>query len=196
MNLSPGQAAESLKEIERTQRRSAEAQEYAYASPQFILWGLVWVAGYGGSYLLPDYGFVGAINWLWFGLVVIGVVGSHVLGRRRYRDLTSQARARGKAIGLRWGLTMFVFYAFIVAVFVVMRPRNPMVAGAFIPLLIAALYCIWGIWQGLRFLYAGIALAALTLGGWLYLPDARFLLWMAAVGGGSLILAGLWLRKV
>ena len=72
MNLSPGQAAESLKEIERTQRRSAEAQGYAHSSPQFILWGLIWMAGYAGTSLLPNYGFVHGISWLWLGLIVIG----------------------------------------------------------------------------------------------------------------------------
>jgi len=195
MDLSRDQAAESLKEIERTQRRSAEANEYVYSSPQFILWGLIWMVGYTGSYLLPNYGFSHGINWLWFGLVVIGIFGSHVLGRRRIRHLAPEAVAKGKAISIRWGMTMFVFYAFIIAVFAVIRPRNPMVSGAFIPLLIAAIYSVWGIWQGLRFLYAGIALAVLTLGGWFYLYP-YFLPWMAAVGGGSLVLIGLWLRKV
>ncbi len=194
MDISPGQAADSLRQIERTQKRSAEAQEYAHASPQFILWGLIWMAGYTGSYLMPDYGFVRGINWLWFGLCLIGVAGSTILGRRRYRHLTPDAIARGKAIGFRWGMTMFVFYVFLFAVFAVMRPRNPMVSGAFIPLLIAAIYSVWGIWQGARFLYAGIALAILTLAGWFYLYP-YFLPWMAGVGGGSLILAGLWLRK-
>lgn len=195
MDLSPGQAAESLKEIERTQRRSAEAHEYAHASPQFILWGLIWMVGYTGSDLLPNYGFVGAINWLWFALVVIGAFGSTILSRRRYRDLTPEAIIKARAIGFRIGMTMLVFYAFLFAVFAVLRPRNPAVSGAFIPLLVAAIYAILGIWSGLRFLYIGIALAALTLGGWFYLSQ-YFLLWMAAVGGGSLILVGLWLRKV
>lgn len=195
MDLSPGQAAESLKEIERTQRRSAEAHDYAHSSPQFILWGLLWMVGYTGSYLLPNYGFVQGINWLWFGLCLIGVISSSILGRRRYRHLAPEVIAKGKAIGLRWGMTMLVFYVFLFAVFMVMRPRNPLVSGAFIPLLIAAIYSVMGIWRGLRFLFAGIALAALTLGGWFYLYP-YFLLWMAAVGGGSLVLVGLWLRKV
>lgn len=38
-------------------------------------------------------------------------------------------------------------------------------------------------------------MAALTLGGWLWLLEI-FVLWMAFVGGGSLILTGFWLRKV
>jgi hypothetical protein len=102
---------------------------------------------------------------------------------------------KARAIGRRIGLTMLVFYAFLFAIFAVLRPRNPVVSGAVIPLLVAAIYAVMGIWSGLRFLYIGIALAALTLGGWFWLPH-YFLLWMAVVGGGSLILVGLWLRKV
>jgi hypothetical protein len=195
MTLSTDQAAQSLKDIEKTTRRSAEAREYAHSSPQFVLWGLIWGAGYAGSYLLPNYGMVRGINWLWFGLVAIGVVASSILGRRRYRNLAPEAAARGKAIGLRWGMTMFVFYAFLVATLTVMRPANPTAVGAFVPLLVAAIYCVWGIWQGLRFLYAGIAVGALTLIGWFWLPQF-FLPWMAVVGGGSLILVGLWMKKI
>ena len=195
MTLSPDQAPQSLQEIEKTTRRSAEAHEYSHASPQFILWGGIWMAGYAGSYLLPDYGFAHGINWLWFSLVVIGGVGSTILGRRRYRDLAPDVMARARVIGRRWGLTMLVFYVFLFTAFAVMRPRNPAALGAFIPLMIAAIYAVMGIWQGTRFLYAGIAVATLTLFGWFWLPQ-YFLPWMAAVGGGSLVVVGLWMKKV
>jgi hypothetical protein len=56
-------------------------------------------------------------------------------------------------------------------------------------------YVLIGLWAGMRFVITGIAVAALTLGGFFYLP-AHFLLWMAAVGGGALILAGLWMRNI
>jgi hypothetical protein len=39
----------------------------------------------------------------------------------------------------------------------------------------------------------GIGMAALTLVGY-YLFPAYFFFWMAVVGGGALMLAGLWLR--
>ena len=68
-------------------------------------------------------------------------------------------------------------------------------AGAIAPLVVAMFYALLGVWKGVRFLVAGAALAALTLGGMFWLPQ-YFLLWMAAVGGGSLVLVGLWLRKV
>jgi hypothetical protein len=40
----------------------------------------------------------------------------------------------------------------------------------------------------------GIALAALTLFGYFEVVT-HFDMWMAVVGGGSLILAGIWLRR-
>ena len=78
---------------------------------------------------------------------------------------------------------------------VVMQPGNPLAQGAFVPLLVAMFYCLMGLWRGVRLLITGIVVAALTLIGFFYLPE-YFMLWMAAVGGGSLILLGLWLRKV
>jgi hypothetical protein len=195
MGLSPDQAAESLEEIERTARRSAQVHEYANASPGFILWGLMWMVGYAGSYVLPRYGFEHGINWLWFGLTIIGVTGSIIIGRRQHRAQHPGEVARGRGIGARWIMTLVALWVFVVASLSVLRPINPVASGAFIPLLVALAYALFGIWRGLRFLYAGIAVAALTLGGWFYLPQ-HFLLWMAAVGGGSLILVGLWLRRV
>jgi len=195
MDLSPGQAAESLKEIERTQRRSVEVHDYANAAPGFVIWGLIWMFGYAGSYLLPNYGFSHGINWLWFGLVVLGITASAVIGRRQHRAQHPGEAARGRGIGARWIASLAAFWVFVIAVMAVMRPVNPAVSGAFIPLVVALVYALFGIWRGLRFLLAGIAVAALTLVGWFWLPE-YFLPWMAAVGGGSLVLTGLWLRKV
>ncbi|HVB86508.1 MAG TPA: hypothetical protein VNK23_07585 [Candidatus Dormibacteraeota bacterium] len=47
----------------------------------------------------------------------------------------------------------------------------------------------------MRMAILGFAVGALTAGGYFSLPQ-YFLLWMAGVGGGALILGGLWLRKV
>jgi hypothetical protein len=54
MALSRNEAVEMLGEISRTEQRSAELREYAFASPGFIVWGLIWAVGYSGSYLLPN----------------------------------------------------------------------------------------------------------------------------------------------
>ena len=120
---------------------------------------------------------------------------SMIIGRRQHRAQHPGEVARGRLIGVRWGMTILSLWLFVIATLTIMRPVNSAASGAFIPLLVALSYALFGIWRGLRFLYAGIVVAALTLGGWFYLPQ-HFLLWMAAVGGGSLILVGLWLKKV
>lgn len=188
--LSPGQAADRLQQIERTGRRSSEAHIYANASPGFILWGLIWMLGYAGSDLLPRFAGWQSVNWLWGALVIIGVAASRMIGRRRHRG-----QPRGAGLGWRWAATFLVLWGFVAVTFALLAPANPAVSGAFIPLLVATAYAVFGIWKGLRFLYAGITVAALTLFGFYCLPD-HFLLWMAGVGGGSLILTGLWLRTV
>lgn len=195
MSLSPNEAARTLGEIVRTEKRSAEAHEYANASPQCILWGLIWVVGYSTSHVLPNYGFQGHINWLWFLLSGLGVIGSTVIGRRQARHRGPAEQAADRAKGFRTGMSIFAGWWFLVALFVVMRPVHPVAVGAVVPLMVALAYSIFGIWRGLRFLYIGVTVAALTLGGFLYLREF-FLLWMAFVGGGSLILVGLWLKKV
>jgi hypothetical protein len=185
MIVSPEQAADSLKEIAQTERRSAQAFGYARSSPHFIFWGVIWMLGYTGSDLLPY------PNRLWAVLSVVGVAGSITIGRnqRRHDDPTLD-----RAASYRFLAGFAVIFLFVFALFAVMRPANPMVAGAVAPLVAAMFYALLGIWRGLRFLIAGAAVAGLTLAGFFHLHE-HFLLWMAGVGGSSLVLVGLWLRR-
>ena len=54
MTLSSNQAAAALDEIDRTERRTRLATGYSIASSYFILWGLIWVLGYGACAVLPS----------------------------------------------------------------------------------------------------------------------------------------------
>jgi hypothetical protein len=42
----------------------------------------------------------------------------------------------------------------------------------------------------------GLAIIVLTLIGYFFVEGVAFLLWMAAVNGGGLILSGLWMRRI
>ena len=64
--------------------------------------------------------------------------------------------------------------------------------GAFSAAVVASAF--GGLWLGLRLVVAGTVLGLLTLGGYFLLRD-YFLLWMAVVGSGALLLAGVWLRR-
>src|SRR3954447_18410768 len=77
MVISSTEAAEALRDIAQTDRRTRVSGAYHVASPHLILWGLIWAAGYTGCGLTPP------AQWglVWLPLVVMGVVGASVLGR-------------------------------------------------------------------------------------------------------------------
>jgi len=183
MSLSPEEAADALRNISQTGRRSFSAYGYQSAAPFLILWGLLWIVGYGGTDLLSRY--AGAI---WLGVAVFGTVASTLIGMRM-RPKTSP-RFDWRIFG-----TWLAVLGFVGAMLSIVGPVTGTQVGALIPLLIGFAYIVMGIWMGVRFTFAGLAIVALTLGGYFFLP-AHFLLWMAVVGGGTLFATGLWLRTV
>jgi len=189
MTLSSDQAAESLKEIDRTGRRSAQAYGYANASPFFVMWGVIWMIGYTGSDLYRHYA-----NLLWTVLTLAGLAGTIVIGRARARAGQPHPGINHYA-GIRFLTTFLAVGVFIAATFAIFGHATGEQQAAFTPLIVALAYAVVGIWKGPRFLVTGIAVAALTLGGF-FLLHQHFMLWMAAVGGSALVLAGLWLRAV
>ncbi len=149
-----------------------------------ILWGVVW-----GPWVMasPSSAPAGTCSGRWWRLP--GTAASFFIGTR-YRALGA------RPFDWRYLATIFAVFAFIVALFTIIPPRNDMQVSAFFPQLVGLSYVLIGIWtRTIRILFLGVAVAALSLVGFFYLPH-YFLLWMAVVGGGGLILGGLWLRSV
>lgn len=183
MPLSPNEAADALKDLSATERRSATAYENHQASPHLILWGLIWIAEYGGFYLYPHRPLIFPL------LSLLGVVGSFIIGSRMQR--TKPARFSWRYFG-----TFVAFLAFVTALFAIMPPVRGEQTGAFFPLLVALAYTLMGIWRDMpRIGVVGVALGVLTIIGYFYVQQ-YYLLWFAFVGGGALILGGLWLRRI
>jgi len=178
MVLSREQAAEALRAIEETGDRSRELRSYSRRAPHLILWGAIWAAGYALSDFFPQWAWT-----IWAIAIPAGLVAGAVIDRRA----RSAARWRYAAVAL-------AIAAFCFATFSIMAPVGGRQVAAFIPLVVATGYVLVGIWTGSRLIVSGIAVAALTLGGYFLLP-AHFLLWMAIVGGGALVSAGVWLGR-
>jgi len=185
MSLSSKEAAETLSDVEQAARRSARAFGYRKSSPYLILWGVIWAAGYAGTDLQPHYA-----NLIWLVLVTIGGGVSAYLSRCERAAATARYEGGWRALGL-----IALFSAFMAATYAIMWPVHSLQFAAFPALLVGAIYCGVGLWLGLRFVITGALVMALTLVGFFFLPD-YFLLWMACVGGGGLILAAFWLRTV
>jgi hypothetical protein len=185
MSISPGQAAAALEDIERTERRTRTARGYAAASPYLILWGLVWIVGYGGCAVLPreQWGLV------WLPLILVGTLGSIWLGSRARGQ--SQPDSLGRA-----GMMSLCIGIFVGAVYYVFRPVEAEPYLIFPTLIAGLVYSLAGILSRMhRFVWIAAGMFVLTMAGYVAAPQWTAI-WAAAAGGGGLVLGGLWLRKV
>ena len=181
MTVSRAEASAALADVDVAQSRSAQLRGYQSAAPHLIIWGIAWAVGYTATDLAP-----GWTNAAWLTVVPAGVVADIVVAR-------ADRPGNGAGAAIAW--LLLIFFALVSGTIAVMQPRDPRQIGAFVPLVVAASYAIVGVMGAPRLLVLAGIIAALTVGGYFALP-AHFVLWMAAVGGGSLVLGGLWLRRV
>ena len=179
MSLSQEQAAAALEDIRQTGTRSASLYSYQRFARYLYLWGVIWVLGYALTFFFPKHG-----DLTWGLLVAAGLAAGLALGRG----------AAGR-IGWRYGASMATVLGFIFATLAILPPARGIQLSAFIPLVIAHMFVLQGIWNGRpRYVAVGVAVAALTLAGFFLIPH-YFLLWMASVGGCALVLAGLMVER-
>ncbi|MBK9236428.1 MAG: hypothetical protein IPO19_10430 [Rhodoferax sp.] len=184
-SISVAQARQTLNVVQAAADRGTTLYRYRLASPYFLLWGVVWALGYGLSDWWPA-----QTGWIWLALDVIGVAASIVI--------TSVGHARrGAGHAMPWriaGLALIVL-AYFAAAFLVMAPQTGRQVSTFITLTVALAYSVVGIWAGSRWMFAGLAVCAAALIGYFHVP-VYFNTWMGLVGGGALVLSGIWLRRV
>jgi len=201
VSLSQNEAAGALRDMATVETRSRRIYGYREASPHLILWGGLWWVGYGLSEPWPHRALA-----IWIAIVMIGLAVDFAISlsnasRRdahadRVADPTRPAAVTRLRCEFRFLGIMLTAVAAIAATLAVMAPVTSRQVGAFIPLVVAASYAVVGLWQGSRFIVAGAVIAGLTLGGFFLVPLGDFALWMAGVGGGAVILAGCWFRRV
>jgi hypothetical protein len=184
MSLSSEEAAASLTQVEEARRKSSQLYFYHRSSPHLIMWGIIWIIGYGGTGLFRQYA-----DPLWGGLILIGCVGGILLGRNRTPD-GSKAGPYAWRMGGLWAIILF----FVFATYAIMEPHYARQSCAFPALITGCAYMIIGLWRGLRYLISGLVVVTLTMIGFFYIEPIFF--WFAAVGGGAMILTGLWFRTV
>src|ERR1700739_841539 len=102
MSLSPEQARDALRDVEQTAKHSATVHGYEAMAPYLILWGVIWILGYGADDLLPRE--IG--QWAWPVLGTLGWIASMLISMRR-----KGAGKAGAGMWLRW---FGVFVAYVV----------------------------------------------------------------------------------
>lgn len=184
MEISSDQALDALAQVQDAQRRISIQIGYGHGAPHFLQWGVIWMVGFTLSYLYPAYA-----GRLWLVLDTAGLVGS-VLIARHYRVQGSRSSS-----AIMWRLVALALtcVGFMVASYAIFQPQQAAQFAVFPALLFAVIYIGVGLWRGMRWVVAGLLLAALALVGY-FLLSQYLMLWMAVVGGGTLLMTGFWLR--
>lgn len=183
--IDPKEAAQALNDIEQIVQRVRQSRIYDIASQIMIAAGVLVLAGNVANYVSPRHSAT-----IWVAVNVLTVASVAALTTMSGRP------ARVQAYDFRVLAAFLLFYAFGILCCGVLGHYGPRELGAFWPIYFMLFYCIAGLWFGRVFIAIGLAIIALTLTGYFFIEGGAFLLWMAAVNGGGLIVSGLWMRRI
>ena len=186
MTVTRDDAASALHDIDTAERKVLTAFRYWLCCPYLLLWGALWIIAGAAGAVSPENTGIG-----WLVVDIAGFIGTGFLvatQARRYRE----GSERGQIV--RYLGTGAVVAAFIAATLTLFAPVSNVEVQTFFTILIAAIYAVAGCWFGLRYAAVGAALAALALGSFHFAP-AHLTLIVPFLGGGALILGGLWMRR-
>jgi len=185
MDISRDDAAQALSDIASARGRSHLLAGYSVAGPILVLWGVLWAVAYVGMGILPT----GQWALVWAPADIVGIIGTLLLVRRPKGKGTGGAATMWRAIG-----GMALASVFCVALFAMIRVDDVNVYMAVPGLITGTIYAALGLWRMTRYLWVGIVVIAASLIG--FFAFASILpFWMAATGGGGLIVAGLLFRR-
>lgn len=182
MPPSAEEAARALREIDQIRARAAGFQDYYAESGQLLLWGAAYGIGFMLSALFPA-----QLTVIWAIVVAATITIGTLVARAGNPDIPG--------IAWRYFALISAILLFIVLVQFVMWPISAEQGAMVAPLLIGILYILRGLQLRPRYVLIGSTLVVLnTLGFVLLLP--YFWWWMAMATGGTLVLSGLWLRRL
>ena len=185
MTLTRNDAATALHDVHSASRHSITLFQYGLASPFLLLWGVLWIVAGAAGAVSPHNAGIG-----WLVVDIVGFAGTGVLiavQSRRYAEGTGRTRL------FRCIATGAVLAAFVALTISVVAPVSDAEVLTFITLVVAAAYAIAGCWTGGRYALVGGVLAGVA-GGLFHLAPDLVPLVVPFVGGGTLILGGLWMR--
>jgi len=181
--IDSSEAKAALDDIKDMVARVRQSRIYDRASLIAIACGMLVVAGNVANFIVPRYG-----GGIWITVNVMNVVVVAVISMFDY------PKTGVRSFDVRVFAAFVLFFAFGLLTTSVLGHFGGRELGAFWPIYFMLFYCLAGLWFGWAFLAIGLSIVVLTLIGYFFVGGASFLLWMAAVNGGGLILSGLWMR--
>jgi len=193
---SQAEARAALAEVDHIIGQTRVALAQGPSAPLLILWGCIWLAADLTTQFYPV-----AMQWLWWVLDAVGILGSCWVGARYGAKIKRPGAWR---YGVFW-LVLFSYSALWLCLLLPIQwPQTDQQWEHFEPIYrrITAYahtipmfaYVVGGMWLGRFFVWLGLLVTALIVVG-LWLVPNYYYLWLAISGGGSLIVAGVFIQK-
>jgi hypothetical protein len=177
------EAQAALADINAMVRRVRQSRIYELASQFMVVAGVFVFAGNLTTYFVPRYAV-----YIWPAVNVLTVVVSAVASSFDVKR-TGVRTFDGRVV-----IMFILFYAFGLMCSTLLGHYGPREMGTFWPIYFMLFYCIAGLWFGYGFIAVGGVITVLTLIGYFFITGPLWLIWMAIVNGGGLIVSGLWMR--
>ena len=186
MNISPSEAEEALAAIQTMTQKTRQSIASGSAYVSLIITGVVWLIGFTATqFLTPP-----LLVWIWMVTSIVGSALATFIGiRAGKRVRIASSAVTGKRIATFWVLLIL----FASAIIAVAHPTD----GKQITLLIILLAMIGQMGMGLLLSFSAtwwtVPVAVVALIGYFFALD-WFFLWMGLLGGGTMIILGLYIR--
>ena len=189
MNISQEEAQASLSKVRDVTVQTQRAVTSAYASPLLILWGTLWIIAFTATHFYIEHG-----HHIFTAMSIVGSAVTVIIFYRLFHSRPPFRDDPSGRLGWRIAALWILLYVYVMIWLFLLAPYNGMQRNAFISTAVMFACVVIGLWFDNRFIVIlGRTLTAATLVGFYILRDF-YCLWMAFVGGGTMLGAGLYIR--
>jgi hypothetical protein len=186
LNMSSSEAEEALVAIQTMAQKTRQSIASGGTYITLIVTGVVWFVGFIFTQFLPQE----IVGYIWAGLSILGGTVGTFLGLRLGRRVRSLATAPTvKRVVFFWLLLALYGITFIA----IAQPTDGKQATLFVILFIMLGQLAMGLLFSFSSVWWALPISLLALIGYFLLPGF-FYLWMAILGGGGMILLGLYIH--
>jgi Fe2+ transport system protein B len=187
MNISPSEAEQALAAIQKMSQKTRHSIASSGAYIFLIVTGVIWLVGFLATQFLPAQ----ITTIIWTGMSLLGSVVAVILGIRMGRRVRSPlVNASAKQAMLFWSLLV----CFCIATIAVAKPTDGRQVTMFIILFTMIGQLAMGLLLSFSSVWWTLPITALALAGYFLVPGF-FYLWMGILGGGGMIVLGLYIRS-
>jgi len=187
INMSTAEAEEALAAIQTMAQKTRQSIASSGTYITLIVTGIVWMIGFICTQFLPKE----IVGYIWATLSIIGGILGTFLGIRMGKRVRSPATTpTAKRVIFFW-LFLFVYGVTIISI---AHPTDGKQATLLVILFIMLGQLAMGMLFSFSSVWWALPITVLALVGYFLLPSI-FYLWMAVLGGGGMILLGLYIHS-